>query len=215
VKVGQKDQKVLVFSPHPDDETIAAGGYIIKSVKNGADVKNYEGTSYRTVLHELIHAATISSIRLGNYKVAIGTKLSDDVQALYATYNKITDHFNQRARDAKAGKITLSPIEQMFFERRNNMLADPDELIAWGLTNNEFQDYLDSIPTGNKKTLWSEFVTKIRTLLGIPANTESMLSEVLKHSENLLNADIAEMQKVTAGTKTSLEVKSTNRNSSI
>jgi len=32
-------QKVLVFTPHPDDETIAAGGYIAQSIRNGADVR--------------------------------------------------------------------------------------------------------------------------------------------------------------------------------
>lgn len=32
-------QKVLVFSPHPDDETIAIGGYIAQSIKDGAEVK--------------------------------------------------------------------------------------------------------------------------------------------------------------------------------
>ena len=31
-------QKVLVFSPHPDDESIAVGGYIAQSIKNGASV---------------------------------------------------------------------------------------------------------------------------------------------------------------------------------
>ena len=31
-------QKVLVFSPHPDDESIAVGGYIAQSITNGADV---------------------------------------------------------------------------------------------------------------------------------------------------------------------------------
>lgn len=32
-------QKVLIFSPHPDDETIAAGGYIAQSIKNKALVR--------------------------------------------------------------------------------------------------------------------------------------------------------------------------------
>jgi len=32
-------QKILIFSPHPDDETLGAGGYIARATKNGAEVK--------------------------------------------------------------------------------------------------------------------------------------------------------------------------------
>ncbi len=32
-------QKVIVFSPHPDDETIGVGGYIAESIQQGADVR--------------------------------------------------------------------------------------------------------------------------------------------------------------------------------
>ena len=35
----QHNQKILVFSPHPDDETIAVGGYIAQAVQAGADVR--------------------------------------------------------------------------------------------------------------------------------------------------------------------------------
>jgi LmbE family N-acetylglucosaminyl deacetylase len=35
----QHNQKILVFSPHPDDETIAVGGYIAQAVQVGADVR--------------------------------------------------------------------------------------------------------------------------------------------------------------------------------
>ena len=38
VQLPEEGQTVLVFSPHPDDETIACGGYIIESVKRGAKV---------------------------------------------------------------------------------------------------------------------------------------------------------------------------------
>lgn len=38
VYLPQSEDVVLVFAPHPDDETIACGGYINESIKNGAEV---------------------------------------------------------------------------------------------------------------------------------------------------------------------------------
>jgi len=38
VKLPEAGDAILVFSPHPDDETIACGGYIIESVNIGAEV---------------------------------------------------------------------------------------------------------------------------------------------------------------------------------
>jgi LmbE family N-acetylglucosaminyl deacetylase len=39
VVMPQSGQTVLVFSPHPDDESIGVGGYIAQSIENGADVE--------------------------------------------------------------------------------------------------------------------------------------------------------------------------------
>lgn len=39
VQIPSSGQKLLVFSPHPDDETLGAGGYINRSIQNGAIVK--------------------------------------------------------------------------------------------------------------------------------------------------------------------------------
>lgn len=39
VVMPQNGQRVLIFSPHPYDETIGIGGYIAQSIKNGADLE--------------------------------------------------------------------------------------------------------------------------------------------------------------------------------
>jgi len=39
VLMPQRGQRVLVFSPHPDDESIGIGGYITQSIENGANVE--------------------------------------------------------------------------------------------------------------------------------------------------------------------------------
>lgn len=39
VKLPEKGQRVLVYSPHPDDESLGVGGYILESIKKGAVVK--------------------------------------------------------------------------------------------------------------------------------------------------------------------------------
>jgi len=39
IKLPNKGEKVLVFSPHPDDETIAAAGFIYDSIQRGAEIK--------------------------------------------------------------------------------------------------------------------------------------------------------------------------------
>lgn len=39
VAAAASGQRVLVFSPHPDDETVGVGGYIAQSIRDGADVR--------------------------------------------------------------------------------------------------------------------------------------------------------------------------------
>lgn len=38
IKPPATHQKILIFAPHPDDETIATGGFIAKCIENGAQV---------------------------------------------------------------------------------------------------------------------------------------------------------------------------------
>lgn len=142
-------------------------------VLNGAHTGAKAGTNYETLVHELIHAVTQAQLRIAPDGTA--------AKELKALYNEIIRQFNTRA---KAGKLT--PFEQKFFRRENNSLEDADELLAWGLTNKEFQEYLASIIVAPKVTLWNKFVRAIGKLLGSPVSTDSALGQLLSISENLL-----------------------------
>lgn len=160
---------------------------------NGSDVTGKIGVSYETSLHELIHMATIGIVHLGRLKVNVGTKTGIDIAALDAVTNHIIRYFNKRVADSKSGKIELTAFENRMYQGANNAFRDPDEVLAWGLSNADAQTYLESIPYPNHKSAWSAFVTSIRKLLGIPEMAETALSEVLRISENLMGNNVNDL----------------------
>jgi hypothetical protein len=146
---------------------------------NGAST----GTNPETILHELLHAATLGTIELGKYKSAEGTKVGTATRELLALANAVVQHFNARAVNGQAG---LTDFEKKVFARANNALADEHEILVWALSNREMQQYMESIPYKGQ-TAWDKFTTFVRDLLGIPAKADTALSEALRVGGKLLD----------------------------
>lgn len=146
-------------------------------VLNGADNGKMSGANYETLVHELLHAVTMAQMKFAPK----GTAAIE----LKALYNELVKQYNARA---KAG--TLHPWEKTFWKGENNSLADADELLAWGLTNREFQEYLASIEVAPRVSLWDRFVQLISKALGIPVRANSALAQFMSISENLLGEPI-------------------------
>ena len=163
----------------------------------GADVTGLVGTSYETVLHELLHAVTQSAIYAGQQ--AGNTALNKDVQDLQLVHDAIIRHFNQSIAGKTVGELD-NYIERIV-ARGHNALREMDEVVSWGLTNKAMQDYLESIPYKNT-TLWGEFVSAIRKFLGLPENAETALSEVLRITDRLLDAPVAQLTTLEMPTQT-------------
>lgn len=90
-------QKVLVFSPHPDDETIAAGGYIYDAEQRGAEV--------RIVLVTDGNKHGLKDTRYGEFKKStglLGVKPSDLVFLNYADGNLQNQNLDTLANQFKA-----------------------------------------------------------------------------------------------------------------
>ena len=172
-RVGAKASTVSIMLNHPD---------------NGAQ----SGTSDTTILHELIHAATVGATRVGNLQRAQGTRVSKAVTALYDVGNAVTAHIE--AKQA-AGK-TLSKIEQTLL---TNYRRNVDEVLAWTLTDRDTQAYMETVPYKGTNA-WDKFVTLVRDMLGLTPKADTALSEILRiggELTSLTEADLKDAMKVT------------------
>ena len=138
------------------------------------------GMTYKTVLHELLHAGTRANTRFlpPNHPV---------IRELNELYNMVATQFN---KDVKAG--TLPPVMQKYYRRVNNVLSSSDELISWGLTDREVMDYLNGIKVG-KETVMTKIVRIIREVLGISRPYETALDRLVKVSDKLVATDTVEL----------------------
>jgi len=151
---------------------------------NGA----YSGLNPEIVLHELVHSATSGIVWAGERNVSVNTKIGKAVRELADVHNAIVDHFNKRARSGEK----LTDFEKEILEERNNALNTRSEILAWGLTSQDMQNYLESIPYKNT-TLWDKFTTLIRDMLGLPAKFNTALSEVLRIGGELMDVKQPEL----------------------
>lgn len=145
-------------------------------------VKNQDGypsgMQYDTVQHELLHVATRTATKFLPPDHPVIKELND-------LYKIVVDQYE---KDFKAG--TLPPILQKFRTRENNVLATPDELMSWGMTDEAFQKYLDNIKVGPKQTAFNKLVSLIREVLGMPKAFETALERLVRTTDSILSLDV-------------------------
>jgi hypothetical protein len=174
----------------------ARGVSVLKFTNGKPDITVYlrahdlgsSGINPRIMLHEFLHAATQAGIELGVRNAAVGSDISRMTISLIEAQRAFAKHFNARIAEFKAGKTELSEIEEAMYNRNVNAGVDAHEFLAWGLTSPKFQQYLETIPYKGR-SLWTKFVDSIRSFLGMSPQADTLLSELLHVSEEILNAD--------------------------
>ena len=136
------------------------------------------GMSYGTIQHELLHVATRTATRWL-------PKDHPAIKDLNELYGQVIDQYN---KDARAGK--LPPVLQKYYERRNNALESADELITWGLTDRDFQDYLSNIKVGPKQTAFNKLVSLVREMLGLAKPFETAMEKLVRTTDSILDVDV-------------------------
>jgi hypothetical protein len=153
--------------------TVTLNGAAVMDNQNGYP----PGVQYNTILHELLHVATRSQFVFMPNTDPLRKQMLD-------LFNTVVGRFND---DAKAGN--LPPVMEKYYKRMNNVLEDPDELLAWGLTDKDVQTYLDDIKVG-EKSIFTKLVELIRKALGLGKPYESALERLVRTSESMLDMDV-------------------------
>lgn len=135
------------------------------------------GVQYDTILHELLHAALRTQTRFM-------PKTDPLYKELMALDEKVLKAFNEQAK-AK----TLPPVMMEYYRRENNILATPDELISWGMTDKGVQEWLDSIKVGEKSIL-TKLVELMRKVLGLGKPYESAFEKLVRTTDSLLDVSV-------------------------
>jgi len=154
---------------------------------NGADVTGKVGTTFETFLHEAVHAVTMTLVKAGNLKRFEDTKFGKAVGDLFDVYNHVVRGFNANVRSG----AKLSPIEEAIY-KSTNTLRNPDEILAWTMSNREVMEYLDTIYYKPNQSVFGRIVEIVRNVLGLAKNLDSALAEVLRAGEAILNTSVEE-----------------------
>ncbi len=148
-------------------------------VQNNGDADKFTA-GYVTILHELLHIATNGELR-------ILQKTSQIYKDLESIRIKVRKQVNL---DIAAGK--KNPILSRISAGANT-IKNPRELVAWGLTDTDFQLYLSKIKVGKQKTLFNELVEVFRKLLGINEEYETALEAIVRATDQVLEKPISEI----------------------
>ena len=135
--------------------------------------KNALGNSFEVIVHEALHGATVR-----NYYAGLGE---------FPGLIKGKPEFTQAAKELNDlfNIVVESPYASDIRSAGGNVLKNPKELISWGLTDRKVQANLKRIKLGEGKTAWTEFVSKLRELLGIPKSEENALSRLIDITDRL------------------------------
>jgi hypothetical protein len=138
------------------------------------------GMNYETVLHEFMHTAT----RLQNHFLPATHPAVKELNSLFRT---VVAEFNKQVRNK-----TLPESMMKVYKDQTNNLESPDELLAWGLEDRDFQKWLSTIKVGDK-TAFDKIVEIVRRMLGISPEFESALDRLMKTTNEILDIDVQDI----------------------
>lgn len=157
----------------------------------GTEFEDNIGTTYTTVLHELIHAVTAVAIE---HPDLFPPRVRKGVRQLTNLFNQFERHIANRVREINKGGEYASEFEKNLLERINNAADDMHEMLAWALSDTDMQDYLARIPYASiDRSMWQRFTELLAQMFNIPGASESMFAGILQATDNMLSTTTGHM----------------------
>lgn len=152
-------------------------------------LRDTSGVNEKTAVHEILHAVTIPAIKYAD-RFPEGSGVRKAAEDLRDLADKV-------AKVLKSGDPNKVPLK---YARLRDYLATPEEIVTWGLTDYDFQQFMKTIPvkSGNAFT---EFAKYIGRLLGVSEGKSNALTRLIEISESLIPADAEAMADVARGFK--------------
>lgn len=164
----------------------------------GASFGQDQGSNAITVLHELLHAATNAKINLGMIARAKGistdaalTKFIGDLTALME--NAKVNYERMLAMNMIPPQVRLlvesaGELDPTTGKVTSDIFELPQEFLAYGMSDENFQDFLDSIEGKSKEgSGWSRFTRMIANLFGLGRGNYTALSDLMHVTDKILS----------------------------
>jgi len=153
----------------------------IKITLNGATIMENQdgypsGMNYVTVLHELLHAATRGQLKYLKSTDPLVKELND-------LRNQVVRQFNN------VDQKDMTPFMKRVYNREINALNDIDEMVSWGMTDQDMQRFLSEIKVG-EKSVFTKLIETIRKILGLGQPYESALDRLVRTTESILDESV-------------------------
>jgi N-acetylglucosamine malate deacetylase 1 len=192
VVMPQSGQRVLVFSPHPDDESIGIGGYIAQSIANGANVEivlvtngNFHGNEQERYAEfkEATHVLGVSESNLVFLGFPDGKLDEMDPAVLSVALQSQIEQFNPNiiiypdVQDANPDHATIGKIMQQILTTSPSKITSYEYLVHFKLVwprPRELAPNLDLSPPEqliNADTTWEK--------VSLSQNIENIKSEAI------------------------------------
>jgi hypothetical protein len=164
----------------------------------GASFGNDQGVNNITVLHEMLHAATNQKLELGMLASVRGfssdakiTRFTEELNSLAKfaqdVYNDAVQKNVQLPANVRDVIEATQTIDEQTGETRLEIFTNPKEFLAYGMSDPDFQAFLNALP-GRNENGFSRFVRAILNVLGLGNDNFTALAELINVTDKLLSA---------------------------